>query len=162
MRTYHQIQRQKMRVAYVSGAYRAPTIRQVVKNIRIAEEVAVQLWQFGFSVICPHTNTQLFDGIFTKDEKVLSPADESNGQRFVEGDIEMINRLTPGYDIIVMLRGHLYSGGARQELDCARIRGLLVYYWLPGKGRLKELKELGKDKTIVNVETVTGIQPFKV
>ena len=158
MRTYHQIQRQKMRVAYVSGAYRAPTIRQVVQNIRAAEEIAIQLWQFGFAVICPHTNTQLFDGIFESDCKTLNPADKTNGQNFINGDIEMLNRLIPGYDVIVMAPGFRESDGATQELQCAVRRGLLVHNWLPGEGRLKALKQLGKDRAIVSVETITSIQ----
>ena len=148
----------KMRIAYVSGAYRAPTIRQVVQNIRAAEEVAIQLWQFGFAVICPHTNTQLFDGIFESDCKTLNPADKTNGQNFINGDIEMLNRLIPDYDLIVMVPGYTESEGARQELKCAIKRGLIVRYWYPGEGRLKSLKEMGKDNITVNVTTVYNVR----
>jgi hypothetical protein len=42
-----------MRIAYVSGPYRANSIRQVLHNIRAAEEVAIQLWKFGYAVISP-------------------------------------------------------------------------------------------------------------
>ena len=72
----------------------------------------------------------------------------------------MINRLTPGYDLIVMVPGYMKSNGAKQELKCAVERGLLVYDWLPGEGRLKDLKKLGKDKAIANVETITDIYPY--
>jgi len=51
-----------MKVAYISGPYRAATVHGVVENIRRAERVALKYWQLGYAVICPHTNTALFDG----------------------------------------------------------------------------------------------------
>jgi len=91
-----------MKVVYLAGPYRAPTIRGIVNNIRRAEKVAIALWQAGFAVICPHLNTQLFDGIC--DDNV-----------FIEGYLEILKRC----DIVIVLPGWENSEGARKEVAFA-------------------------------------------
>jgi hypothetical protein len=49
--------------AYVAGPYRAPTREGIDQNIAEAREIAVALWQMGYSVFCPHLNTAHFDGL---------------------------------------------------------------------------------------------------
>ena len=51
-----------MKVAFVSGPYRANTEWQVKKNIETAENTALCLWKKGFSVICPHKNSAFMGG----------------------------------------------------------------------------------------------------
>lgn len=101
-----------MNVVYLAGPYRAPTIRGVVQNIRAAEAVALQLWQAGFAVICPHMNTALLDGAIT-DEVVMA------------GDLELLARC----DAIVMLRDWQSSKGAKAERLFAREHGIPVIHW---------------------------------
>ena len=118
------------RVVYVSGAYRASTIRGIVQNIRHAENVAIRLWTKALAVICPHTNTRLFDGIFGEPLGIeVCPVGELNAQNFIVGDIEMLKRLIPGFDVIVMLPGYKNSKGAMQELKAAEEVGLIVHIW---------------------------------
>lgn len=100
-----------MRLIYVAGAYRAPTIHGVVRNIERASAAALALWQQGWAVICPHKNTALFDGA-APDEVWLA------------GDLEMLRRC----DAVFMLRGWRDSRGATAEHEEAVARGLEILY----------------------------------
>jgi len=98
-----------MKVLYLAGPYRAPTLRGIINNIRKAEKVAIALWQAGFAVICPHLNTALFDGVC--DDKV-----------FLEGDLEILKRC----DIVVVLPGWEDSEGTRKEIALAEKLGIPI------------------------------------
>jgi hypothetical protein len=67
------------KVVYIAGPYRADTIRETVENIRLAEKTAIEYWELGYTVICPHMNTALFDGILP---------DEA----WLEGALELLKR----------------------------------------------------------------------
>jgi len=118
-----------MRVAYISGPYRAGTFRGVIENIRKAEAVAIELWEMGYAVICPHTNTALFPegaGEPYYDEqqyKVIPPID------YIKGDLEIISRLVPRSDVIIMLPGWKDSEGSKSELHAAMARSLKICFW---------------------------------
>ena len=57
------MENKRSKVVYIAGPYRADTIRETVENIRMAEKTAIEYWKLGYTVICPHMNTALFDGI---------------------------------------------------------------------------------------------------
>lgn len=100
-------------LVYVSGPYRHPKgTAYVEENIRKAEEVAKELWQMGFAVICPHANTRHFDGIVTADD-------------FIAGDLVMVERC----DLVVMLPGFQHSEGARKEMAHAIRNEVPVFFW---------------------------------
>lgn len=101
-----------MRIAYISGPYRADAIWKIHANIERARQAAMEYWRWDWAVICPHLNSGLMDG-FVPDEQ------------FLNGDMEFIRRLGPG-DAIVMLPGWSSSEGSRRERDLAVERGLLV------------------------------------
>ena len=113
-----------MKIAYVSGPYRAKTLRGVIDNIRKAEAVAIELWNMGYATLTPHLNTQLFP--------------EEGQINYIKGDLEFISRLHNGKDIIVMLEGWENSNGARQELSHAINLGIKSYRWPKDKQKLKE------------------------
>jgi hypothetical protein len=92
-----------MRVAFISGSYRAKTIHEVVDNIRHAEAYAKKYWKLGYAVICPHKNTALFDGLL--DDSV-----------WLDGDMELLRRS----DVIVFIPGWEDSEGARAEYEVAK------------------------------------------
>jgi Domain of unknown function (DUF4406) len=96
------IEKKTAEVLYVIGPYRAKTIREIVENIRRAEAVALKYWQKGYVVICPHTNSALFDGAIT-DEVIL------------QGDIEIMKRC----DGVVILPGWQKSSGSIGEIKVA-------------------------------------------
>ncbi len=102
-----------MKVAYISGPYRAKDIHAVVQNIRQAERAAIHYWQEGYAVICPHTNTALMDGA-VKTRRILA------------GDLELLRRA----DLVVMLPGWTGSRGSRREYNEAKKHGIEITWWM--------------------------------
>jgi hypothetical protein len=101
-----------MKRAYVAGPYRGPTWNDVERNIHEAREIAVALWQMGFSALCPHLNTAHFDG--------LAP-----DEVWLEGDLEWL-RVS---DLVVMHPRWRQSDGATRERQEANSLLIPVYYW---------------------------------
>lgn len=103
-----------MKVVYVSGPYRAPTVYGIVQNIRRAEQIAIALWQKGFAVICPHTNTALMDGsISIKDSET-----------FIKGDLEIVKRC----DAVFLMKNWENSVGAVLERQFAIDHNIPVFH----------------------------------
>ena len=104
-----------MKLAYVAGPYRGKSKNklinklQVIRNIMAARKVAKALWREGYAVICPHSNTALFDGVV-------------NDQAFLDGDIEMLKRC----ELIVMIPGWRSSSGSVDEFKFAMANGMEV------------------------------------
>ena len=119
-----------MKLVYVAGKYRGPTIRAVVENIRAAEHVALELWRLGFAVICPQKNSALFDGA-CPDEVWLA------------GDLVMLERC----DAVVMVPGWESSSGARAEKLHAHGRGIPVYLWPDAMGELIRIEEPSREES---------------
>ena len=91
-----------MKIAYIAGPYRAKTKLGVLINIIRARKAAKKYWQKGYAVICPHSNSALFDSVVPD-------------QHFLDGDIEILSKC----DVIVMIKGWQKSSGARNELSFA-------------------------------------------
>jgi hypothetical protein len=126
-----------MRVAYVSGHYKGDgSIKAIRENILIARAVAIELWRMGWAVICPHCNTAFFDGEYSDDPV-------KDRRAWLDGDIEMINRLEPG-DAIVMLPRWETSQGAVEEKNAAVNNALWVFEWSVGEDR-DRLKALARE-----------------
>lgn len=105
-----------MRIAFISGKYRSATISGTVANIRAAEECARDLWAMGYTVICPRSNSALFDGVV-------------EDAAFLAGYLEILRRLDPKQDILVLLPNWLDSEGARGEFALAAELGMAVEFW---------------------------------
>ena len=99
-----------MKLAFISGAYRADTLDGVRENIEIARAVALEVWRMGYAVICPHSNTAFFDGALPDSV-------------WLEGDLVMLRRC----DTVFMLDSWSRSAGAQRELQEAIALGLEVY-----------------------------------
>lgn len=109
----HRPTKPRPKVIYLSGPIRDPRGAHFVEqNIRAAEAVAKHLWQKGYAVICPHTNTRAFDGIISDEE-------------FIAGDVEILKRC----DAVVMLPGWKGSEGAVRERDAALGAGVPLFVW---------------------------------
>lgn len=54
-----------MKVGYVIGPFRAPTHWEIAGNVRIAEEVGLQLAHMGVMPLIPHANTATLHGTLT-------------------------------------------------------------------------------------------------
>lgn len=98
-----------MKLVYISGPYSAPTINGVHDNIERARAAAVDLWQKGYAVICPHLNSAYMDGV-------------ASWETFMEADLLILSKC----DAIYMLPGWEKSTGARMELAKAKELGLDV------------------------------------
>jgi len=99
-----------MRVIFVSGPYRG----NVEPNIIKARRVAVMLWQQGWAVFCPHTNTANFDG-------------ECPDDVWLKGDIEILKRC----DAIYMMSTWRESKGSQEEYRIARELGKEIIFQNP-------------------------------
>jgi len=108
-------------LAYVSGPYSALSEWEIKKNIRRAEDIAVELWKFGFAVICPHKNTEFLGGCCGAEEP------------WIDGDLVMVERS----DLVIMGEGWENSKGALLERRHAMKMGIPVYYWPAHSLRLK-------------------------
>lgn len=102
-----------MKIAYISGPYRSKFGKLgVIYNILKARKYANKYWKLGCAVICPHSNSALFDGIVH--DKV-----------FLKGDLELLKFA----DCIVMIPGWSKSRGARIEHAMAlELVGIEVIY----------------------------------
>jgi hypothetical protein len=111
-----------MKLLYVAGPYRSKDgPRGVHKNIEAASDVAYDLWKLGAAVICPHKNSEGFDG-----------ADFFDAELWLKGDLVILGRC----DAIVMLPGWETSAGAGYELMTARTQGKPVFLWETQRGAL--------------------------
>ncbi len=111
-----------MKRAYVSGPYRGPTWNDIERNIHEARAIAINLWQMGYSVFCPHMNTAHFDGM----------ADDSV---WLEGDLAWV-RVS---QLLVMHPRWEESSGAKAERAEAHSCLIPVYYWPEDQEVLREL-----------------------
>jgi nucleoside 2-deoxyribosyltransferase len=112
----------KVKLAYVAGPYRARGEWAVHQNIQRASEIALELWQMGFAVICPHRNTAFFGG--------AAPDDV-----WLKGDLEMLSRC----DLMVLVPNWDLSSGTQEEIKFAEARNIPIYRWPDEAGDLAEL-----------------------
>lgn len=87
-------------IVYLSGKYSG----EIDDNIAAARTIAIELWERGYTVLCPHLNTANFE--------IDCEADYRD---YLIGDMEMI----AACDAVVMLPGWEDSKGARLERDFA-------------------------------------------
>lgn len=106
-----------LRVIYIAGPYRAATEWGVVRNIRAAEALAVEVWRLGAVAICPHKNSAMFGGVVS-DDAILA------------GDLEILRRC----DAVLVTDNWRDSAGARGEVHEAKRIGLPVFDSLTALG----------------------------
>lgn len=100
-----------MKLVYVAGPYRGKDNYQIHKNVCRAEDLALLVWKAGAAAICPHLNTEHFQGA-APDEVWLN------------GDLEIITRC----DALILVPDWETSVGTRHEIEFARERGIPVFY----------------------------------
>jgi hypothetical protein len=100
---------------YIAGPFRGkPNIEWLrQQNIRKAEALALEVWQNGGIAICPHKNTEHFDGCIPDDA-------------FIVGDLEILRRC----DAVLLLTDWRDSEGACREKDEANIKCIPVLHEL--------------------------------
>ena len=100
-----------MNVVYIAGKFRDATPYKIHCNVIKAEEAALMIWQSGDVALCPHLNTQNFQG-------------ELPDGIFLDGCLELLRRC----DAIYMLSNYKDSVGSLAELELAKELGLEIYY----------------------------------
>lgn len=103
-----------MKLFYVAGPFRAPTLAQIQQNIDKARNVAVELAEAGLMPVCVHT----MEGLAMHD---IQQADR--GQFWVDGTLEVMRRC----DAVVLVEGWERSQGTLGEIAEARRLGLPIY-----------------------------------
>ena len=111
-----------MKAIFIAGAYMGKDFDEIEENIRLAEHYAIELWNLGYGVFCPHLNTRHFE-IKTK----------AGEEAYKEFDMIMLNAC----NAVFALPNWERSKGAKEEINEANKRGIPVYY------SLKELSEKG-------------------
>jgi len=101
-----------MKIAFVAGPFIGKNAWDIELNIRRAEEIAVQLWQRGLAVICPHTNSRFFFGA-AKESYFL------NGYRTI----------VKTCDLMVLVPGWENSNGTKDEIGTALEADIPIYEW---------------------------------
>ena len=102
-----------MRIVYVAGPFRAETQRQREMNARLAEDVALMVWEAGALAICPHRNSGQFYGAIPEDV-------------VIEGYRELVGRC----DALVLCLSDVQcdmSRGVAAEVSAARKTGVLTF-----------------------------------
>jgi hypothetical protein len=101
-------------IVYVAGSYRADTPQGVSENIKNARLVAVQLWEAGYTAICPHLNTAYFEDHCKVEADV-----------YLKGDLQILARC----DAMVVLPNYEHSNGTLGEIKFAEDRGIPITYY---------------------------------
>lgn len=111
-------------ILYLAGKYSG----DVKKNVEDAQKIAAKLWDMGFAVICPHTNSAYF-------EEVCQVAQYDS---FVKGYMEILSVC----DAMVLLPGWETSTGANMEKRYADKYGIEVFEY-PNLPQVVENKFIG-------------------
>jgi len=88
---------------------------EIDRNIQLAEQHSIELWNHGYKVFCPHLNTAHFE--------VKAKAEEKTYKEF---DMRMLQYC----DAIFALPNWKNSEGAKAEIEEAKRLGKPVFYSL--------------------------------
>ena len=117
-------------VIYLAGAYTGKTAQHTLENIYNARRIAVELWEQGYYVVCPHTNTSSFEL-----EPTLANVD------WYKAYLEIQKKC----DVVVLIKGWQNSEGAVKEYEQALKYDQPVYFYINGK-------LLSKDEFVIKIK----------
>lgn len=114
-----------MKVIFISGPFRGENAWEVENNIRVAENLALQVWKLGAAAVCPHTNTRFFSGA-------------APDNVWLEGDKAILQKC----DAVIMTHNWRRSDGATAEYHFAVANNIPVLagidsleHWLKTEGK---------------------------
>jgi nucleoside 2-deoxyribosyltransferase len=103
-------------IVYLAGPLRPKRDQTLEGNIQKACYVTLQLWHQGYTVICPHANSNLPYSLAVK---------ACSDERWLAGDLEILERC----DAVIVLPEWEYSTGTLGEIAHAIDKNIPVYYW---------------------------------
>jgi len=122
----------RMKVVYIIGTFRGKSNWEVKQNVRRAEGISLEVAKLGAMPLCPHKNTENFDGLLSDDF-------------WIEGTKELLRRS----DAAIALPGWPASMGSVGEVEEAAVRGIFLANnidelreWLEAKRREEESNDL--------------------
>jgi len=107
--------RGKIDTVFIAGAYLGNNFDETEKNIQLAEQYSIKLWNRGYKVFCPHLNTSHFEVKAQIDEKA-----------YKEFDLRMLRCC----DAVFVLPNWKDSVGAKTEIEEAKRLGKPILYSL--------------------------------
>lgn len=115
----------KIKLVFIAGPYRSPTRYGTEKNVRNAEEVAIEVAKAGAYPVCPHANTRTYF------------EDLQNDEFWLQATRELLRRC----DAVIFVPGWRQSEGSLAEYEEAKRIGLPTFL------HIRELKEwMGEHK----------------
>jgi nucleoside 2-deoxyribosyltransferase len=118
-------------IIYISGKYTG-TPEEIKQNIEAARKVAVELWNEGYTALCPHLNTAHFENDCS-----------ATYEDYIQGDLELLSRC----DAMVLCPNYKSSTGAKIEIEYAKEHGIPIYEY----PKLPELiKSIEQDHHFIN------------
>lgn len=106
------------KIAYVIGPYRDQRgVCFMDRNIQRARALARLLWQKGYTVICPHSNSAFFD-------------DCTDDQAFLDGYLQLLAIADIAFVVpsVEGLLSYRESYGSMQEIELCQIQNIPVVY----------------------------------
>lgn len=110
-------------LVFVSGVYASWGPAQIDEAIAQAREAAIQIWEHGFTAICPHLNTAHFE------QDCACEQDD-----YLKGDLEILKRC----DVAFFLPNYSSSRGALREYKFA------LLHKIPAVNNIKRLKAVAE------------------
>lgn len=102
----------KIEILFLAGAYMSSDSNDIKKNIQLAEQHSIELWNRGYKVFSPHLNTRNFEGKAKAGEEA-----------YKEFDMRMLQCC----DAVFALPNWEKSEGARAEIDEAKRLGKPIF-----------------------------------
>ncbi len=105
------MKKEKLKLVYVAGPFRATSPWEVEQNIRRAEHMAFDVWSLGMVGIAPHSLGRFYDKSLPDD-------------LILRGMLDLMLRC----DAVVCVTGWSKSAGTQAEIREALAVGIPVYY----------------------------------
>jgi nucleoside 2-deoxyribosyltransferase len=103
-------------IIYLAGSIRPHGNQTLEGNVATAKQLALDLWKKGYTVFCPHANSDL----------PISLADkEVEAQRWLNGDLEILSKC----DALVVMSEWNLSQGTIGEMVHAKKLGIPIYFY---------------------------------
>jgi hypothetical protein len=110
---------ERVPLVYTAGPFRGPTAWDIAENVRAMERIALEVAKLGAMPLCPHANTQHFQG-------------QCNDNFWINGTLELL-RVCPA---AIFHPNWKQSAGSRGERGHAGMWGIEIFDYPDGLDKL--------------------------